>query len=217
MEWDYSIRQRAEDRWQEMCDSVAEQHLLHLAGKDPRWGSASVNRSRGRPKQAFVSGSLAGWIRQRLASISGMSLIMVALITVNAEATPLANIARNLAENVLGEGLVTSVRTADNDATVLIRWQSATYKPANTQAAVRELLYAEAVLATRSIMWGLGQVSRVRFTITQGEHLLATGQATRAQGVSLMFAPALGGGTYYVPESTPKPLQPGGYGSPRPE
>ncbi len=116
---------------------------------------------------------------------------------------------RTLAENILGEGQVTSVHTVDNEATVLIRWQSATHKPSNSLAVTRELLYAEAVLASNSVMGPVQQVSKIRFTIMRGDQMLATGQATRATGVSLMFAPELGGGRYQVPPSTPRPSLPG--------
>lgn len=47
--------------------------------------------------------------------------------------------------------MVKALRTANDDATVLLRWRSATYKAANSQAETRELLYAKAVLATNSI------------------------------------------------------------------
>jgi len=117
-----------------------------------------------------------------------------------------------LAENVLGAGQVTSVRTTDNDATVLMRWQSATLKPSNTPDVTRELLYAEAVLTSNSIMGPMNQISRIRFTILHGDQMLATGQATRLYGVSLMFAPALGGGSYHVPAGAPRPTPPGGDG-----
>ncbi len=120
---------------------------------------------------------------------------------------------RTLAENILGEGQVTSVHTVDNEATVLMRWQSATHKPSNSLTVTRELLYAEAVLASNSIMGPVQQVSRIRFTILSGDQMLATGQSTRATGVSLMFAPELGGGRYQVPTSTPRPSLPGQDGS----
>ncbi len=152
-------------------------------------------------------------VMKRLAGALAVLVVFTLLVAVQANAASVLEASRALAENVLGDGQVKSLRAADNDATLLIRWESATYKATNSQATTRELLYAEAILTTNSIIGQLPQVFRIRFTIMQGEHMLGTGQTTRAHGVSLMFSPALGGGTYSVPESKPKPMVPGADGS----
>ena len=108
--------------------------------------------------------------------------------------------ARTLAENVLGPGQVRSVRATDDGSQILIRWESATYRRANSVSANRELMYGEAVLATNAILGQLRQVARIRFTILQGGHMLATGESARERGLSLQFSSELGGGTYTPPD-----------------
>lgn len=104
--------------------------------------------------------------------------------------------ARALAENVLGPGTVSSLSITEAGATVLMRWQSATYRPGNKLQATREMLYAEAELATGSIMGRLTDVSRVRFVILLKTQAVASGENLRGKGVTLTFMPAFGGGTF---------------------
>ena len=125
---------------------------------------------------------------------------LTVLTAVQGEAAGIHEAVLALAENVLGAGSVKSVRTTDNGAQVLIRWESATYRPANDLPTTRELMYAEAVLTTNSVMGLLPQVVRVRFTILEGVRMLATGENWRGRGVSLAFATELGGGTYKAPQ-----------------
>jgi len=107
--------------------------------------------------------------------------------------------ARVLAENVLGRGMVRSIRASPDGAQILIRWESPTYHPDNGVIANRELIYGEAVLATNSIMGQLPQVLRIRFTILSGTSMLATGENRRGRGVALMLSTDLGGGAYVPP------------------
>lgn len=104
--------------------------------------------------------------------------------------------ARVLAENVLGRGMVKSVRATPDGAQIMIRWESPTYHPDNGLIANRELMYGEAVLATSAIMGQLPQVLRIRFTILSGTMMLATGENRRGRGVALMLSTDLGGRTY---------------------
>lgn len=119
--------------------------------------------------------------------------------------------ARSLAENVLGSGTVKSLSLVEDGTKILMRWESATYRPANKMAATRELLYAEAELATGSILGRIKEVAAVRFSILIKDQTMATGENLRGKGVSMVFAAALGGGTYTPrPPSDPKGSDRGG-------
>ena len=111
--------------------------------------------------------------------------------------------ARNLAENVLGEGTVQSVRIEAKN--LLITWESATYRPQNDLGQTRELLYAEAELATGSVMGRLRDISAIHFVITAGGNRLANGVNARGAGITLTFATQLGGGQYVPQPTAPSP------------
>lgn len=121
-------------------------------------------------------------------------LSLVFLIAADAFAGIPLGAVRSLAEDVLGPGSVTSVRMLDDGAQVLIRWESPTYKPSTPVAVTREQIFAEAQLATGSVMGQLDQVKRIRFTIVRKDQMLATGENSRSRGVVMMFSPKMGGG-----------------------
>lgn len=108
--------------------------------------------------------------------------------------------ARALAENVLGAGTVKSLSVSDHGATVLIRWESATYKPENRLETTRELMHTEAELATGSMMGRMAEITRIRFSILLKDQTAASGENLRGRGVAIVFAAAFGGGTYKRPE-----------------
>ncbi len=144
--------------------------------------------------------------------ISGAIIVigwmLLAVVSVQAQEVTVPEAARALAENVLGEGQVKMIRATDGVATILIRWESATYKAEHSQAVSRELLYYEALLTSNAIIGQLPQVVRIRFTLLQGERMLATGEASRTKGVSVMFSPSMGGGLYVPPPQSPNPIIP---------
>lgn len=140
------------------------------------------------------------------------ALIAVSLVAAGqgrGEASTLDQIVKSFAENVLGQGSVKAVRVSA-DATVVMRWEAATYKPQNSVAASRELLYAEAALVTGAVLGSVQEIPRIAFTMVRGNQVLAMGEVSRSQGLVLRFAPALGGGTYSEPESRPRLHLPGG-------
>ena len=96
------------------------------------------------------------------------------------------------------------------DATVVMRWEAATYRSQNGLAASRELLYDQAELVTGTILGSLRDIRRVTFTMVRGGQVLATGDIARFQGLMLRFAPQLGGGIYTKPASRQKVYRPGG-------
>lgn len=121
-----------------------------------------------------------------------LSLVFLVAADVDA-AVPLGAV-RALAEDVLGAGSVISVHTSDDGAQVLMRWESPTYKPSTRGAATREMIFAEAQLATGSVMGQLNQINRIRFTIVKKNQMLATGENSRGHGVIVMFSLQMGGG-----------------------
>lgn len=146
---------------------------------------------------------------------AAIPIVLAVVLTAvsHAGASELAPAARSLAENVLGAGSVTSLAVADRGATILIRWESATFRANQPLEALREGLVAEAQLATGSILGRLHTVSRVRFSIRRAGELLATGENNRSGGLRLTFADALGGGTYVPRAAAQSKTKSGGAGS----
>lgn len=196
MKWDFSISQRAADRIQDDQQWAAHQRLLNQARAR---GDQHERADAGRPSSTV---SWVGRLRKKLAGVvAGVSAVLVLTLFAQAGASSLVEIARNLAENVLGQGSVKVIRTADDGHTVLIRWEAATFRPYRTVEETRELLHWEALLATGVVMGRLSDVVRVRFTIVRGAGILATGENRRGQGLRLGFAQELGGGFYQAPEA----------------
>ncbi|MBM3469884.1 MAG: hypothetical protein FJX73_03730 [Armatimonadetes bacterium] len=104
-----------------------------------------------------------------------------------------ATIARNLAENVLGKGMVRTSRMANGERAVVMVWESATYKPANSLARTRDMLRVEVHLVTEGIFRVLTSVQDVQFEIVLGKRSLATGAARRVQPMTITYARDLGG------------------------
>jgi hypothetical protein len=126
---------------------------------------------------------------------------------------PLLTQVRSLAENVLGTGLIRGVSITEGGATVLMRWEAATYRSEHKAEYARNQLFGEAELVTGSIMGGIRSVSRIRFSMARKDgQILASGINTRGPGVTLSFSPLLGGGSFQpAPPKTPdKPVSGGG-------
>jgi len=83
-------------------------------------------------------------------------------------------VARNLAENVLGEGTVRSVRVVSGGRQIVITWDAVLYRPTQTRAKNREQLRGEAELATGAVM-GVLKPSLIRFTMLLNDRPLAQG------------------------------------------
>jgi hypothetical protein len=128
-------------------------------------------------------------------------------------AVPVLTQVRSLAENVLGTGLIRGVSVTEGGATILMRWEAATYRAEHKAEYARTQLFGEAELVTGSIMGGLRSVSRIRFSMARKDgQVLASGVNTRGPGVTLTFSQLLGGGSYQAaPPKTPdKPANTGG-------
>jgi hypothetical protein len=100
-------------------------------------------------------------------------------------------VARNLAENVLGEGTVRSVRVESGGRTIIISWDAVLYRSTHTRAKNREQLRGEAELATGAIM-GVLRPQMITFTIWLGSRAIA--QGTRSvDGLRMTYAKDLDG------------------------
>lgn len=99
-------------------------------------------------------------------------------------------IARNLAQNVLGEGTVRSVRVSRDRSEIDIVWDAVLYRSTSTPARNREQLRGEAELATGSIM-GVMKPRLIRFTMLLLERPIARGERT-AEGLTITYAEELG-------------------------
>lgn len=110
---------------------------------------------------------------------------------------PLQVQVRSLAENVLGSGLIRGISVTEGGATILMRWEAATYRAQQKVEDTRAQLFGEAELVTGSIMGGIRNISRIRFSMARKDgQVLATGVNTRGPGVSLTFSQLLGGGVH---------------------
>lgn len=101
-------------------------------------------------------------------------------------------IAKNLAENVLGEDTVRRVQVLRDGQLIIIAWDTVLYRPTNTQERNREQMRGEAQLATGSIM-GIMRPERIEFTMLNGAKILASGHRTREGEFTIIFAQELRG------------------------
>jgi len=205
MQRDFSIWQRASDVWQEAHQSALEQRLARRAeqGIDRRSPSWTA-----RLRWWLAAGSR----RRQVRRAAGALMIVVTLnaVTAAAHAAPPVQAIRAVAENILGRDTVRSVRLADEGGTVVIRWESATYRAANKSEVTRELLYAEAALTIGAILGALADVRRIHFTMVRGSRVLVRGDSSRVRPLTVAYEAALGGGTYTAPSAPARPAAPGG-------
>jgi len=95
-------------------------------------------------------------------------------------------VARNLVENVIGAGTVKEVKIDKSTKTLSLTFESALFKPEKPKKELRDLLEAEATLATQSIVAQLRDIDRVLITLTGGGSTLATAEAARGRDRLLM-------------------------------
>lgn len=147
-----------------------------------------------------------------LAVVAFFGLSAVVFAQSEAKPVPMPTQVRSLAENVLGTGLIRGISITEGGATVLMRWEAATYRQSQKPEESRQQLFGEAELVTGSIMGGLRTVSRIRFTMGRKDgQVLASGVNTRGPGVSLTFSQLLGGGVHQaLPPKVPDKPQTGG-------
>jgi hypothetical protein len=67
-------------------------------------------------------------------------------------------------------------------------WESATFKSSNPPSYTRELLQAEAQLASSAILQVLTEVRSVQFEIVLGKRSLCTGEVSRERSFRITYA-----------------------------
>jgi hypothetical protein len=95
-------------------------------------------------------------------------------------------IARNLVENVVGAGTVKEVKIDKGTKTLTMTFESQLFKPEKPKKDLRELLEAEATLATQAVTAQLRDVDKVVMTLTAGDKTIATAEAARGRDRVLM-------------------------------
>ena len=95
-------------------------------------------------------------------------------------------VARNLVENVVGAGTVREVKIDKATKTLSMTFESQLFKPGKPKKDLRELLEAEATLATQAVVAQLRDIDKVIVTLTAGDKTLATAEAARGRDRLLM-------------------------------
>lgn len=128
----------------------------------------------------------------RFALLAAAVLVLVPLAAAQEQAPRPEVIARNLAENVLGEGTVSAVRVTAGGRRIDIAWEAVLYRPTHTRATNREQLRGEAELATGSIM-GVLKPRLIRFTMMLSGRIIARGTRSHDGGFAITYAKELDG------------------------
>jgi hypothetical protein len=127
-----------------------------------------------------------------IAALCIASLLLVGAGQALAQEPPRSEvIAKNLAQNILGEGTVRWVRVSSGGHEIDIAWDAVLYRTTHTTARNREQLRGEAELATGSIM-GVMKPVVIRYNILLGTRTIAQGRRTR-DGFTITYATDLGG------------------------
>lgn len=129
----------------------------------------------------------------RVIAVVGVALVVLAAGAASPVRAQDATIARNLAENVLGRGLVRTSRLSSDGRSLEMVWASATFKPTNLLPQTRELLRVEAEFASASIFRVLTGVRDLQFEIVLGTRSLCTGAASRDRPFRITYPKDLGG------------------------
>ncbi|MDR5703924.1 MAG: hypothetical protein QN198_10040 [Armatimonadota bacterium] len=102
---------------------------------------------------------------------------------------PPQEIAKNLVENIIGQGTVREVKV--EKGVVDVTFESATFKPGQAKKESREYLQAELELAITSILGQMQEISRVNATVTYQGKILARGSGEKGKKVEVTYAPEL--------------------------
>lgn len=90
-------------------------------------------------------------------------------------------VAKNLIENVVGAGVVKEVKVDREKKAIAVIFESALFKPDKPKKDLRELMEAEATLATQAILVQMREYSKVTATLISGGKTLMTAEALRGQ------------------------------------
>lgn len=90
-------------------------------------------------------------------------------------------IARNLVENIIGADTVKDVKVDKDRKTIAVTFESTQFKPERSKKELRELLEAEAILATGVILSQMRDYGAVTATLVKQGKTLATAEAVRGR------------------------------------
>ncbi len=93
-------------------------------------------------------------------------------------------VARNLVENAIGANTVKDVKVDREKKTIAVTFESTQFKPDRPKAQMRELLEAEAVIATKQILLPpspLRDYDKITATLVKDGKTLAVAEAARGQ------------------------------------
>ena len=90
-------------------------------------------------------------------------------------------IARNLVENIIGSGTVKDVKVDKAKKTIAVTFESTQFKPERPKKELRDLLEAEAILATGAILAQMRDYGQVTATLVKDGKILATADAARGR------------------------------------
>jgi hypothetical protein len=97
-------------------------------------------------------------------------------------------VAKNLVENVVGAGVVKEVKVDKEKKTITLTFESVLFKPDKPKKDLRELLEAEATLATQSILVQMREYNQVTATlVSQGKTLVVADAVRGRDKVSTTF------------------------------
>lgn len=90
-------------------------------------------------------------------------------------------IAKNLVENLVGAGSVKEVKIDRDKKVIAITFESALFKPEKPKQELRELLEAEATLATQAVLGQMRDYGQVTATLVGQGKTLAVAEAARGK------------------------------------
>ncbi len=90
-------------------------------------------------------------------------------------------VAKNLVENVVGAGVVKEVKVDREKKTIAVTFESVLFKPDKPKKDMRELLDAEATLATQAILVQMREYGQVTATLVSQGKTLIVAEAVRGK------------------------------------
>ncbi len=97
-------------------------------------------------------------------------------------------IAKNLVENIVGSGTVRDVKVDREQKLVAVTFDSVLFKPGRPKKELRELIEAEATLATQAILLQMQEYGRVTATLLSEGKPIANAEAQRGKDkISIAF------------------------------
>jgi len=97
-------------------------------------------------------------------------------------------IAKNLVENIVGSDTVRDVKVDPEKKTVTVTFDSVLFKPEKPKKDLRELMEAEATLATQAVLMQMREYGQVNAVLVNQGKTLAVAEAVRGKDkISISF------------------------------